>query len=165
MIRPACSRRAGCYSRFLRRLSRYACYLVSYLAFTDGYGRGERRRKAGRGTVVSRGRALGLAQTYRTAPRPASGGGSCLIPVNASLLPCFAGRPGRSGSLILLLLVFVNLLSNDGDLPDFLLGISPRESPIVGELIIAIGLIVAWKWEGLGGILLLRWKLLSPSPL
>ena len=60
------------------------------------------------------------------------------------------------GIVILLLLVFGNLLKYDGDLPDFLLGISPRESPILmGELIIAIGLIVAWKWEGLGSILIL----------
>ena len=90
--------------------------------------------------------------------RPSSGERRRFMPYSGErvLVAVLRWTARAIGIAILLLLVFVNLLKYDGDLPDFLLGISPRESPIlVGELIIAIGLIVAWKWEGLGGILLL----------
>ena len=53
------------------------------------------------------------------------------------------------------LLTLVRFCGAD-NLFDMLPNMSPRESPLlVGGFIFALGLIVAWKWEGLGGILIL----------
>ena len=59
---------------------------------------------------------------------------------------------------ILSLAVYGELIDFAGvpQLPVSLVNMFHWESPILaGELIIAIGLVIAWKWEGLGGILIL----------